>query len=54
MVKVGKDTWKSSSPIILLRQKHLESRPIRTTSRQLLKISTTSLGNLFQCSITSQ
>ena len=54
MVKVGMDLWKSSDPNLLFKQGLLGQVAM---TRQLLHISTgedstTSLGNLFQCSVT--
>lgn len=44
MVEVGMDVWRSSSPTHLLKQGHLKHIG--------QDHSTTSLGNLFQCSVT--
>ena len=57
VVKVGRNLWRSSCPIPLLKHGHLDPGLPRTMSRWLLNISkdggsTTSLSNLCQCLVT--
>jgi len=57
MVEAGRDLWRSSRPTPLLKQGHLELVAQECVFRWLLSVSedgysTTSMGNLCQCSVT--
>jgi len=52
MVGVGRDLWGSSSPTPLLKQGHLQQAAQDLVQADREGDSTTSLGSLFQCSVT--